>query len=414
MISRHLRRYLAGILLLATMAAASWWSLRLARADYLFRTDTEASVARAARLIPGNAEYFARLAALRENAAAGPATIESALESAVAANPRLAAAWIARGLRAEQAQDFARSDLYFDRALESDHTYATLWTSANYYFRRDQPAKFWAAARAALRIGDVGAYDPVPLFRLCWRMSDDPETILNRGIPDAGAVQARYLEFLVRENRASVAEPVIQRVVAFSGGAELDSILGYCDRAIESGDSGRAIHAWNALCWRMTWRPLAPERGVSLTNGTLASSPAGHGFDWRIPAVTGVTIERDGVPPRLSIMLDGHEPEACDLIAQYVPLAPSKRYRLRFRYQTDGIAHDSGLRWHIEDAATNRELTFDSADLASEQETDGTARFSAPGGVSLARLALSYRRRPGTVRIEGRVSLSAVSLGFEP
>jgi len=407
-------RYLAGLPLLAALAAGGYCAMRLAWADYLFHLDTETDVAQAARMAPGNAEYHARLAALRENADRDARSVESELQDAVAANPRLASAWIALGLRAEAAADLPRAENCLARAVQADRTYATLWTAANYYFRHNQPARFWPVARRALRIGDVAAHDPVPLFRLFWKITEDPSAILDRGVPDVGAVQARYLDFLVRENHAPAAEPVIERVVAFAGDTDLESIFSYCDRLIAAGDSDRAMHAWNALCWRTLRQPLAPQRGISLTNGGFVSAPVEHGFDWRLPAAEGVSIERGGLPPRLWITLDGREPEVCDLVTQFVPLEPSRKYRLGFRYQTDGIANQSGLRWRITDAATGVEIPSDSDDLSSEQETERAIRFIAPAGVPLARLALVYRRAPGTVRIEGRVALGAVSLGFEP
>ena len=55
-----------------------------------------------------------------------------------------------------------------------------------------------SAARRALAIGDVEAHDPVPIFRLCWKMAGNAATVLERGIPDAGPVQARYLGVPVR------------------------------------------------------------------------------------------------------------------------------------------------------------------------------------------------------------------------
>jgi tetratricopeptide (TPR) repeat protein len=409
-------RHLAGLAGLAALAAGCYWSLRLAWADRLFRLDTESSVTHAARLVPANAEYHARLAELLEDGGGGDAAIESELHQAVAANPRLASAWMELGLRAESAGDLARAEACLLRAAQSDRMYVPLWTLANYYFRRNDKENFWPVARRALRIGDVGAYDPAPLFRLCWKVSRNPSTVLERAIPDIGAVEARYLEFLVRENLAPVAEPVTERVVALSGERDLGAVLEYCDRLIPADEAEQAVRAWNALCWRTLhgYRPLAPHDGLSLTNGDFSSAPIQHGFDWRMPVVAGVVAERGGLPPRLWITLDGHEPESCDVLEQYLALEPSRRYRLRFRYQTDGIAAGSGLRWRISDVAAQNEIAAGPADLASEQETGATMRFAAPPGVHLARLALAYRRSPGMARIDGRVALAAISLEFDP
>ena len=248
-ISVALRR-LAQLACLTAVAAGCYWSVRLAWADHLFRRDTETTVALAVELAPGNAEYHARLAALHQDAGRDAAAIEFELRAAAKANARMSSAWMQMGLRAETAGAVEQAETDLVRAAQADHTYATLWTLANFYFRRNDRDHFWPVARRALRIGDVTAHDPAPLFRLCWKLSQNPATVLERAIPDVGAVQSRYLAFLVRENLAQVAEPVTQRVVAFGSERDLDSVLDYCDRLIAAGDAEHAIHAWNALCWR--------------------------------------------------------------------------------------------------------------------------------------------------------------------
>ena len=414
MFLRRVLPNLAGLAGLTALAAGCYWCARLAWADYLFRLDTLESVSRAAHLVPANAEYHERLATLLDSDSRNGSSVESELHQAVAANPRLAAAWTELALRAETAGKMQPAEAYLVRAAAADRMYSTLWTLANFYFRQNATEKFWPAAKRALRAGDVTAYDPAPLFRLCWKISANPATVLERAIPDAGPVEARYLEFLVRENLTSVAEPVTERLVAFGSEQDLDAVFLYCDRLIAAGDADGGIHAWNALCWRRlpSYQPIDPQASAALTNGDFSSPPLQHGFDWRMPAVTGVAVERAGLPPRLWITLDGHEPETCDVLEQFVALAPSRRYRLRFRYQTDDIAAGSGLRWRIS-TSRGEEIASEGADLASEQQADGTVRFTVPPGVPLARLALSYRRTPGTTRIEGRVALESASLEFD-
>lgn len=406
-------RHFTELVLLVGLGAGVYWSLRLAWADSLFRRDTQVAAEKAVELVPWNADYHARLAAILEGS--GEDGAEEELRKAVEANPRLASSWVELGLRAESAGDMAGAEALLLRAARVDRTYSTEWTLANFYFRHEQHEKFWFAARRALAIGDVRAYDPAPLFGLCWKLSHDPDTVLARAIPDAGPVVSRYLQFLVRGNLAPAAEPVTERVVALGGDDDLGAVFEYCDRLIAEGDAERAIHAWNALCWRTLhgYRPLRPEAGVSLTNADFSAPPVEHGFDWHMPQNDGIVVERGGMPPRLWVTLDGHEPETCDLVEQVAAVVPGRKYRLRFRYQTDGITAPSGVRWRLTDASGGDEIQSDTTDLASEQEAGGVIRFSVPAGVRLVRLALAYRRVPGTVRIEGRVSVSDIALEFD-
>lgn len=392
------------------MAAGCYWSARFAWADYLFRRDTPSSVTEAARLVPFNAEYHFRLAKL------SGASVESELLQAVSANPRMPSAFIALGLRAEIGGDLAQAEAWLTRAARADRSYSTLCILANFFFRHRQMEKFWVATRRALGIGDVETHDPVPLFRLCWKMAANATTVLERGIPDSGPVQARYLEFLVHENLTQVAEPVTERVVALGRPTDLGAVFQYCDRLIAQGDADRAIHSWNALCWRLLrgYRPVSPEAGVSLTNGDFSLAPTQHGFDWRIPPVTGISVERGELPPRLWISFDGRQPAACDALEQILAVAQGRRYRLRMHYQTDGFSTTSVLEWRVSDAASGDEISSTGGRLGTEQETNAIMRFTVPGYVHLVRLALAYRGTPGTTPIEGRVTLGAARLEFDP
>jgi hypothetical protein len=188
-------------------------------------------------------------------------------------------------------------------------------------------------------------------------------------------------------------------------------VFTYCDRLIDAGETDGAIRAWNALCWKKLhgYAPLAPVRGVSLTNGDFLFPPVGHGFDWRSPAVPGVALGHGA--SGIEIIFDGHQPESCELLAQYVPLVPARKYRLRFRHHTDGIRPGSGLHWRIQ-GARGQDIPLGAADLASFEESEGAVRFTAPDPI--ARLAVWYQRAPGTTPIEGRLMVRAVTLESDP
>jgi len=397
----------------ASLGTGAYWAVRLSWADCLFRQGSEKAVRQAVGIVPWCAEYHMRMATILESE--GRPGAEAELREATKANQRLSGAWVDLGLKAENAGNLAHAEQCLRRALWADRTYSILWIVANFYFRHGVREKFWPIARQALTIGDVTAYDPAPLFGLCWNLAPDAGVILEQAIPESGPVEARYLQFLLRGNLVSATEQVAERVLALSGEPDLGAVFDYCDRLIAEGDSDRAIHAWNALCWRTLrgYRRLDPDAGVSLTNADFAAEPVGRGFDWRLPSVDGITLERGGQPPRLWVTFDGRQPESCGLAEQVVALVPGRAYRLRFRYQTDGLATPSGVRWRVMDSTGRSEITSSSTDLSSELETPGNMRFRAPKESRLARLVLVYRRVPGTVRIEGRVSVSDMALEWD-
>ncbi|MBI1791871.1 MAG: hypothetical protein HYR60_30460 [Acidobacteria bacterium] len=111
--------------------------------------------------------------------------------------------------------------------------------------------------------------------------------------------------------------------------------------------------------------PLDPPSGHSLTNGDFAHPPLGKGFDWRVTPHLEISFSFGGAP---AIHLSGKQPESVEILHQWVPLLGGARYRLR------GGCDAEGLQW----------------ELVDRPPRDGRYK-----------LALHYRRQPGTVRAEG-------------
>src|SRR5579864_5226014 len=226
-------------LTILALLLASYWSCRLALADWLFRANTPASVARAVALDPGNAAYHAWLAEIQEHDGRDP-TPE--LETAARLNPSDSAVRIRLGLRAESQRDFARAEKYLLEAAQIDKLFLPRWTLANYYVRVGDADKFWPWARQAL---EMGYGDLTPLFELCWRVSPEPDIM-----PRQHSVLGQYLSFLLAHDHFEAAGPVAERFLDRAVPADTAVLLNYCDRLIERQSITAAVTLWNKLCAR--------------------------------------------------------------------------------------------------------------------------------------------------------------------
>jgi hypothetical protein len=47
----------------------------------------------------------------------------------------------------------------------------------------------------------------------------------------------------------------------------------------------------------------------------------------------------------LRLSFSGKQPETCEILSEFVPLAPARKYRLRIRYEANEIGGDTGLNW---------------------------------------------------------------------
>lgn len=404
MMRARISRFLIFVTASAGFAVAAVWSIRLGWADYWIRQETPAATEKAIAITPGQAIYYARLAFLLSESQ--PARAVEALQRAVALNPWEARNWIELGLRYEANGDAIQAERYLLRAAEVDTEYLPRWTLANYYFRQNDLNRFWLWAKQAASM----AYDdPLPLFRLCGKVEEDGR-LIDRLEIHKPEIRADYLSYLLSQNRVDLIVSPSLQVLAANRISDTPLLLSICDRLLEGGRIQEAMDIWNGLAetHRISFGTRQVATPPLLTNETFAVEPISRGFDWRLPGVDGISVAREN-PAGLRLTFSGSQPEYAELLVQYVPIQENQEYKLRFLYRTSGIASDTGLQWHITDMRDAASLS-EGRSLSSEDETEGRLSFTTPVGCRLIRLALEYRRNPGTTRINGFLVLRSVAL----
>jgi hypothetical protein len=367
---------ISGAAALAALGVAVWFSIVLARADFYFRRSTPQTVERAIEITPRNTEYLTLRALELDYEGADSRALT---EKVAALNPYSSAPRIRLGLAAELSGDAAGAERWLLDAARVDHQFEPRWTLENFYFRAGKPDEFWEWMRAAL---DVSYGDRTPAFDLCWRVTGDPNEILDRAIPDRHDVTASYLIFL--SQKAKGLPGTARKLAAFHDASDLPLLLGVCDQLI-------AAHDPAALdIWQLTGH--SPPSGI--VNGDFATPPSNHGFDWRFVASPGVTSNGS------RIALSGRQPESCSLLQQTLSLGAGTHYRLQWESRTSGIKTPSGLSWRI--AGQHAALA------PSENWTPGEMTFTVDDRFPL--LELVYQRPLGESRAEGNVELRHVRL----
>ncbi|MCP5116257.1 MAG: hypothetical protein GY953_35970 [bacterium] len=389
------------VLAATTFVVAAFWALRLAHADRLFRRQTAASVARASEVVPGNAAYHARLAELDDSRQ------QAELEQAVARNPYDAVSWMRLGLIAESEGDFAGAEQRLLESARVNRTFAPRWTLAGYYFRRGDEPSFWIWARKAAEMsyGDTSA-----LYRLCWRVAGDPLEILDRAIPTEEDHLVRYLLFLMEEERLDPGVEVARRLIRVVSERHQPIVLGFCDRLIERRKTGQAVAVWNAIV-QQGWLPhheLSPDSGHSLTNGDFATTPIGRAFDWRILSADGVAISAGA--KQIGISFTGNQADRCELLLQYLPLAPNTAYRFTCTYTLAGNEEAPGLSWQMLDAGAGGALAPLHPLPGGRREAKRTLDFQTGDQTRLGRITLRYDRPSGAPRLAGSLTINEVTL----
>jgi len=399
------------------LAAAAWASVQVYRAESLIEAVTLENLEKAALLVPHNSNAWARLGALRETRGDSLGAV-AALDRAVALNRYNAGAWIDLGLHWEMAGDLARAEQRLLEAVRADGTFQPRWALANYYARRQAPEKFWPAIREAIA---RNRFDAFPAFELCWRVSEDPEEILERAIPDHQEVHRRYFQYLSSSGRIAAAGRVWQRLEGGLERRDLPGAFSYLDSLLAARQTDTALRVWNGLVQKdlIPHGLLLPEQGRVLTNGQFRHQPSGRAFDWGIAKAPGISGDVEVAPgtSQLRLRFDGTHPESTDLLSQQVPVLPRQSYRFGFSYLTSGLPAGTGLSWAVYDAAGVSPLAAgDPLPASGDQWSRSGLAFRAPPQTRLVRVLLRYRRAIGTTRAEGSLALrdSELSPAEEP
>jgi tetratricopeptide (TPR) repeat protein len=396
-------------------ACACVFSLTLAAGNYLARQQTVASITRASRLLPFDADYLISLAELK------PQESGALLRQAAERNPYIADVWIRLGLQAEmQSHDIAGAEREYRKASQYDHTYMPLWTLASFYLRQHDRNKFLPVARSAL---EITPYESAPVFSEEYALGLDNDEIM-RLIPQRPEIAFGYLQFVLASNRSDALEPAVLRAASFRAPIGRDesgqranwtSLLGVAgDRLIALNHLDPAVRVWKRM-HDAGWVSLpAPSVATPLTNASFRVPISGHGFDWLLYPVPGVTADQMPESQKLRFSLSGAQPEQCRLMQQVLVLRPGREYRFKWQAESSDFQGTVGLTWKLLPLFGGSEQDIlTSPDLFSAGGR-GEWAFTSPSRTDSFLLTLELKRPLGQVRAEGAFAVSDLSLVSAP
>ena len=387
---------------LAALVVGIAWNVLFTIADHSARRNQPDGIRLAMRLIPNNGAYPAQLA--DQVYAIDPEEAKSLLQRAVKLNRYDASRWIQLGLLYEAGNDLPQAEEALLQAASVDSTFLPSWSLANFYFRRENVARFWYWAQ---RAAQMAPDDATALFRLAWYVSPSAAEIEDRLQLKRPAIEGQLVNFLMTQGDPDAVTAAAAHLLAAGSTGSTGTLLGVCDWLLEHKRPDLALPLWNGLVSRIAYAP--PRVDSPVTNGSFGKSPISHGFDWHLMTVEGVSSFLNAHPNALGFEFSGEEPDSFALMNQAVPIQPRKDYVLTVDYGTSGIAPGSGIEWSVADERTGAVLAR-TASLSAEQGGIAYACFAAPDGAAFVNLSLVYQRQPGTVRVEGKLALKEVRL----
>ncbi len=221
--------------------------------------------------------------------------------------------------------------------------------------------------------------------------------------------RTRFIQVAVRQWR----EPeglaaLLDQLQATSPGLSAEELRPYLTRLVADGQVDEAYAAW--------LRGLAPEARARLTylyNGDFSLPLTQMPFDWRMPAVPGVTaaLGEAGGKPALSVGFLGRRVPSQPVLHELV-LAPGD-YRLSGRVRTDRLRAERGVRWRVACLTEPRgTLGVTEAFAGTAAWRDFTLDFTVPEeGCQAQALGLEAdARTPSETQVSGVASFSGLDI----
>jgi len=336
-------RAFAALFFVGLLAVSAVWAVRFAQADAWSGQGTVEGLRQASRIVPDDAEYRLRLALSIADQA--PAESLALLRQIAALSPADARIWVELGLRYESLQNYSEAEKCLLHAAEVDRQYVPRWTLANYYLRHEDTANFWRWARSC---AEVIPGDPVPLFRLCGRVTEDGN-LMDRLALHSAELRSTYLAYLIETGKLELGARVANGLVSEGSATAAPVLMDYCDRLLAgsrcrggSVSLERPVAAWADSLRRLgsRWSP-GPHKWRFLERADL---PRVRLEDAR--RRRRITFARTCVWwPARDLLRE--QPENCSPLAQTVPVEGGGRYAVDVSYRTSGIQNDAGLSWQV-------------------------------------------------------------------
>src|SRR5579863_4556849 len=170
-------------------------------ASYLADRVDLASLQKAARLDPGNADFRDRLGRYHELIAHDPSSAIEPYRAAVQLNPHSARYWFDLASAYQVLGDISSQTAALERAIEADPTTPDVaWEAANLYLVRGENEKALREFRVVL------STDPSLVsaaIQFCWRIEPDVDALLRDVVPAHLDADIAFLSLLMSKGETS-------------------------------------------------------------------------------------------------------------------------------------------------------------------------------------------------------------------
>lgn len=363
----------------------------------------QASLERATRLDPWNAEYRNRLGRYYSMAALDPAAAIKPFRAAVELNPFSARYWFQLASAYQVLGDSSQQSLALEQAIHADPTTPDVaWEAANFYVVQGENEKALREFRVVLQ-NEPTLADPA--IQLCWRLKPDVDVLLRDVVPQQSDAQIAFLSLLMRKEDTSGTAKVWSAMMANPQPFELRYVKAYLTFLLNHKDVDQARLVWQQAAPRFGLSAYLPSNRNLIVNGDFNLDVLNGGFDWQYEKQQSVTLTLDPSDfhsGHRSLMITFDGPGINDAgIRQFIAVQPNTSYDFSAYYKNGEMEGAGGPHFTIQDAY-DRTIFYDSDEL-KEAGFWKSATGSFTTGADTKLLVLHVRRLPEGSPIRGKI-----------
>ena len=365
-----------------------------------------ASLQRAARLDPGNADYRNHLGRYYALVARDPAAAIEPYRAAVQLDPHSARYWFDLASAYQVLGDVANQTWALERAIEADPTTPDVaWEAANFFLVQGESEKALREFHVVLESEPSMANLAI---QFCWRINPDVDMLLRDVVPAKSTAYIAFLDLLMAKHETAATAKVWEKLIATSPTSQpfdLHHVYEYVEYLLNHKDVDQARLVWQQAAPRFGLSSYLPTRNNLIVNGDFTFDVLNGGFDWQYQKQRSVTLTLDpsdfhGGHRSLLIAFDG--PGVIDAgIRQFIAVQPGTTYQFSAFYKNGEIEGAGGPHFTLQDAYTQAVL-YDSDELKEAGFwKSATGEFTTGDDCRL--LILHVRRLPEGSPIRGKL-----------
>jgi tetratricopeptide (TPR) repeat protein len=402
-------RTISLVLASALLLAGYLWliSRELGGAYFSGRPDL-ASLQRAVRWQPGNADYRHRLGRYFFLVQRSPEAAVESFRAAVGLNPHQARYWFDLAATYQLLGDTDAQKAALERGLVADSSTPDLaWEAANFYLVQGDTDQ---ALREFRVVMESDPSLPPAAVKLCWRVKPDIDLLLRDVVPPN--IYPTFLDLLMSEKQTAAAAKVWTKLAQLRQPVPPPLIFAYVRYLVGQHEVDQARLVWQQASTLSGLSAYQQSPGNLVVNGDFSLNVLNGGFDWQYRQSKEVSLALDptqshGGHRSLLITFDAQKISDAG-IAQVVPVNPSTGYDFSAYFKADEIQGAGGPRFALQDLYT--ETTYFASDELKDADFWKEVSGSFTTGPDTRLLLLHIQRDPPGMPIKGKLWIDSVRL----